>query len=142
MAQIANSNLPVRKRAWFAFRAISSFRKTGKNAQIPVIKRLLMLVRSATTNALMCWRIVRLLAVSLFLLGTVLGQEIEIVREKQPIVAKPEIITAKRSDPHPAKITAIGRVAPPLTAAAPKTERNVLVQTGKSAAIAQKKSEP
>jgi murein DD-endopeptidase MepM/ murein hydrolase activator NlpD len=142
MARIANPNPCHVKRDWLTFCAISSFRKTGKNAQIPAIKRLPILVDSATTDALMCWRFVRRVAVSLFLLGTVSGQDIEIVREKQPIAPKAEIVTPKQADPHLEKITAIGRATPPLTVAMPKTERNVFVQTSKPAAIAQKKSEP
>jgi murein DD-endopeptidase MepM/ murein hydrolase activator NlpD len=90
----------------------------------------------------MCWRIVRVVAVSLFLLGTVSGQEIEIVREKKPVAPKTEIVTAKQTDSHPDRTTAVERAKPPLTAATLKTERNPVVQTNKPAAVTQKKSEP
>lgn len=89
----------------------------------------------------MCWRIVRTAAISFFLLGTVSGQEIEIVREKKPVAPKLEMVAPKPAGSQVGKTTAVERARPTLTAAAPKTERNVVVQTSRPSAVTQKKSE-
>jgi murein DD-endopeptidase MepM/ murein hydrolase activator NlpD len=85
----------------------------------------------------MCWRVVTSVAVGVFFLGTVSGQEIEIVREKKPVARKPEIVVAKRTDSQVEKTTAVGRAKPLL-----KAERNIVAQTSKPAAVPPKKSEP
>ena len=90
----------------------------------------------------MCWRIVRVLAASFFLLGIVSGQEIEIGREKTPVAPKPEVVAPKQSDAHVEKTAAVERPNLPLTAVKATTERKPVVQINKSAALAQKKSEP